>query len=196
MMADMKTFPRITRHASIKGFTMVELMVVVAIVAVVASVAVPSFKKMVTGSGVRAAVNDWTLAMQTARSEAVRQRTPVILCPSADGATCATTSVGAFAQGWIVQVVGSATILQDYPPVDRVTMTVVNAAGTGVAGSITFLPNGLPIGTFGGYRVIVAENSASPDSTLTRNICVARSGRVRVFNETDYLALSAGKCLL
>lgn len=176
------------------GFSLIELMVVVAMVAIVTAIATPNYKQFLVSSEIRSAVNDFSLALQTARSEAVRQRTRVRVCPSSDGAECATTATDAYEAGWIITMMDSATpdglgrVIQDFLPLSRVTMTANKS------GSVIFLTNGLPAGNFAGFRITVQENSATPNPSLTRYICVARTGRARVFTETQYLALANSEC--
>lgn len=59
------------RHSA--GFTLVELMIVVAILAIIAAIAAPSFRTMIQNNRLTAAVNDVAGALQYARSEAVRR---------------------------------------------------------------------------------------------------------------------------
>lgn len=165
------------------GFTLVETMVVVALVAIVTTIAVPSWKQMIVQSEVRAAVNDFVGAIQTARAEAVRRRASVQVCPSTDGSTCLSST--AYETGWIILSADSSAILQDFLPLKRLTMTKSGANSTG----ITFLANGLPIGNFAGMHITVTDSSAASDASLTRHICVARTGRTRVFTDDQWLNL-------
>lgn len=196
MMADMKIFPHIVRPASIKGFTLIELLVVIAIVTIIAGIATPSFKSMIVASRVRSAVNDWVLALQSARSEAVRQRALVSVCVSANGSTCEPTARNNYALGWIVQMENTRArtdmvgVLQVFPAVEGVRMTSNLAIG-----EVMFLPNGTP--TFpdanfaGALQITVEEDATSPDSSLTRHICVTTSGRARVLNQQQFEAEGA-----
>ena len=57
------------------GFTLVELMVTVAIAALLATLALPSFREVAVRSNVAALTNQLVLSLQTARAEAVRRGT-------------------------------------------------------------------------------------------------------------------------
>ncbi len=72
----------------IKGFTLLELMVTVAVMAILASIAFPSFQTTIRSSRVAAAHNELLGLMNLARSEAIRSGRGGGVCASADGATC------------------------------------------------------------------------------------------------------------
>jgi type IV fimbrial biogenesis protein FimT len=70
------------------GFTLVELMITIAVLAITLAVAVPSFTQMTRRNALTAGANEILAAIQTARIEAVRRNQRVSLCASSDGATC------------------------------------------------------------------------------------------------------------
>ena len=82
-----------------KGFTLIELMVTVAIVGVAATVAVPSLTVFMQNNRMTTNVNDFVTSINVARSEAVKRGTKVTLCKSNNGKDCA--SSGNWEQGWI-----------------------------------------------------------------------------------------------
>lgn len=78
-------------HASRRaqsGFTLVELMITVVVMAVVLGVAVPSFAGMMAQNRLVATTNEVVGAVQLARVEAVRRNARVGLCPTVNGAAC------------------------------------------------------------------------------------------------------------
>jgi len=86
------------------GFTLIELMVVIAIVALMAALAAPSFKQMIQSNTVSSAVNSFMADMRFARSEAIRRGGSVVLCrsnsPEAADPNCGTGS-GTGGNGWV-----------------------------------------------------------------------------------------------
>ncbi|MGA7438248.1 MAG: GspH/FimT family pseudopilin [Luteibacter sp.] len=83
-----------------RGFTMLELMVVVLITGILLAIAVPSFRTTIQQHRLRSATDNLQAAVDYARSEAVLRATYVSLCASADGATCSTTKN--YDTGWLV----------------------------------------------------------------------------------------------
>ncbi|MBI5925441.1 MAG: GspH/FimT family pseudopilin [Aquabacterium sp.] len=97
-----------------KGFTLVELMVTVAIVAILASVGAPQLRAFLVKQQVRSDVDRLTTAIHMARSEALKRSGPVSICPLADASSSTPSCkakgdvvLGSWSQGWMVFV--------DYP---------------------------------------------------------------------------------
>lgn len=84
------------------GFTLIELIVTVSIVAILVSIAAPSFRTMLENNRASAATNEFVSALLLARSEALKRRNNVSICTSIDQNTCAGNGVTDFTSGWIV----------------------------------------------------------------------------------------------
>src|SRR5215472_6004423 len=117
-----------------RGFTLVEMLVAIAVLAVLLALAAPSFTNASLPSKLRSVANSLVGAAQLARSEAIKRDAVVTLCVSADGATC---GAGNWSQGWIVTA-GAVPLqsVQSAPTGFRVT-----PAGGAVA--LTFQPSGV-----------------------------------------------------
>jgi type IV fimbrial biogenesis protein FimT len=85
---------------AMRGVTMVELIFTIMLVAILASLAVPSFRDASLGSRLSSAANDLLSSVQLARSEAIKSNLVTILCTSTNGSTC--DDDGDWEQGWIV----------------------------------------------------------------------------------------------
>ena len=87
------------------GFTLIELMLTLAIAAIILTQAVPSFTGMIASNRLITQTNDLVADVNLARSEAVARGVQVILCNSADskaaGATCNGTAQ-TWSTGWLM----------------------------------------------------------------------------------------------
>lgn len=82
----------------VAGFTLVELMVTVAVLAIVGAIAAPAFSRMISHNRVVSGGNEVIAALQTARAEAIARRAVTTFCASSDGSGCS----GSTGSRWIV----------------------------------------------------------------------------------------------
>ena len=116
-----------------RGFTLIELMVTVAVVAILAMVAVPSFSEAMLSNKLAGYANNFVASALLARSEAIKRNATVTLCRSADPYTSCANS-GSWQQGWIVM--SGTTIIQKQQALST------DYLFTGDAYSIAFPPGG------------------------------------------------------
>ncbi len=84
------------------GFTLLELMITLAVAAVLVAIAVPNMSTFLRNNRLTAAANDLLRSTQVARSEAIKRQQNVVLCASADpNVGTPVCSYGAFS-GWII----------------------------------------------------------------------------------------------
>ena len=128
-----------------RGFTIIELMITLAVMAILVSVAAPGYQDFVATTRLNSHTSELVTALHYARSEAIKRNKMITLCKSSDGASCAVT--GSWAQGWIVftdggttgLVDGTDTILRVHEALTGGTTLVGQAA---LASAITYRSNG------------------------------------------------------
>ncbi|TGN38449.1 GspH/FimT family pseudopilin [Marinobacter confluentis] len=145
-----------------RGFTIIELMVVVAVLAIVATVAVPSFQQIIENNRLATESNRIYSAMSFARSEAVRIGDDVSL----------SAKTGGFDEGWCVHLGAACTgtdILRQFDAGDELDYS-------GSANTLTFNARGEMTNTTFNLS-IEPSNCESGETDKTRTISVSLSGR-------------------
>jgi type IV fimbrial biogenesis protein FimT len=129
-----------------KGFTLLELIMVIAILGIAMAFAAPGLSTMVSNNRISAAVNDFVAAQQFTKAEAASRVNPATLCKrNAAGSDC--VGGGDWSAGWIVfsDNNGDATVDADDTVLLRHEALDARIAfgGTGdVANFITYQPRG------------------------------------------------------
>lgn len=178
------------------GFTMIELMVVIAIVAILAALATPSFLPTIERWRVRSGTDDLQNSIYFARSEAVKRGGDVIMVRKASEGSCTSTGNNDWKCGWIVYhdanrdgnraacPAGSNNIecpLQDVTISNSVTLTLSATNG----GRLFFNRSGSIVQNRDDPQPLnlVQANVIAKDRTLThdasRKLCVSGAGQLR-----------------
>ena len=121
------------RTGSTAGFTLIELMVVVALAAIMLTLAVPSFQNMIANNRITSHTNELVMAINMARSEAVKRNVRVILCRSADPVASPPSCGGSandWTTGWLLFASGDAN--STYQQGVDTLIRVGEAARTGI----------------------------------------------------------------
>jgi type IV fimbrial biogenesis protein FimT len=91
-------------HKNSAGLTLIELLITVAVLAILIAAGVPSFRELLKNTEITAQANELLTAIHFARSEALKRARPVSICRSSDGTTCGSD----WQDGWLVFVDGNA----------------------------------------------------------------------------------------
>jgi type IV fimbrial biogenesis protein FimT len=141
----------------IHGFTLVELMVTIAVLAILVTIAIPNYQAFVLSSRMTAQANDFLTSLNMARSEAVKRNAPVSMKASG----------GNWVSGWEIVDAGD-NILRVHPALEGGStlggdVTTITFQSNGQAGAATF-------------------NLCNPDTSIApgRDIEVEVSGRASV----------------
>lgn len=199
-MQKLHPFPRGRRRQLLRaappahrGFTIVELMVVTAILATLAALAAPSFRPLIERWRVREAAETLQSTIYFARSEAIKRSGSVIIIKGGNAGSCTTSTTEQWNCGWSVFFDADGDGVQDLcnsavTPNECVLQTVeapiqvaINLPGS--TGKITVDRWGMLSNTGGASTPtampfeLMPKGKAMSDSSAAR-ICVASSGRI------------------
>jgi len=170
-----------------QGFTLVELMVTLSVLAILAAVALPSFQGTIRLNRVSTENNEILGALNLARTEAIKTRAIAELCATPDGIACGAD----WNQGWMVWsdlsrngTLDAATEVVRYERGNPQVSVAANIPGV-AAGTSAVRYNGrgqpvLPAGVVFPANVITLQPLVcETGAEHLRAIQVARTGQVR-----------------
>lgn len=171
------------------AFTLVELIITLAVTITVLAVAVPGYRSLTAGS-VTTAVNSMAAHLHLARSEAIKRGIQVVLCPSTDGKTC--LDGFEWQEGFIVYAdvnenrkPDEKDLLLRFHQPDSRHIRILTSTGRK---KLVYQPSGMSPGSTATITVCDTTRYASP-----RAIVVSNTGRPRLSdNRPDGGALRCG----
>lgn len=186
------------RRGTSAGFTLLELLITMLLIAILSSLAGPSFVDLIAENRRQSSLGSIFGMLSTARSEAVTRADTVVACGSADQSTCNSTS---WENGWIVFAddgAGAATADDGARQADEELIRVGQAAGGDItirtrnfpnAGRVSFNQDGFAedSGTF-----VVCDGDPKEAAALVLNL----SGQARMAvdeNANEFLNIDTGE---
>ena len=168
-----------------RGFTLPELMVVVAIMGIMVSMALPSFKATIQSSSVKNAANSFMDDMRYARSEAVKRNSGVVMCrtdlPETTNPQCSESSSKGWESGWLVfnDIHGDGTLINSDAilRVHKAVTSIDKITEAGDKNLFTFTGFGR-LKASGSLSILFGGNNFTSD--LQRTLCISLTGYVRV----------------
>jgi type IV fimbrial biogenesis protein FimT len=168
------------------GFSLIELVAVMAIIAILLTVAVPSFTTMMKDNRLSTQTREIVSALNLARSEAIKRGARVTVCKSNDEQNC-TAAGNDWSRGWIIYVDNSdpANDTRDAgDPILRVRGPLSgNNTLTGnvnVDDYISFVANGFSRLSSGGMQAGTLTLCDANDNNRARAIVISTTGRIQL----------------
>jgi type IV fimbrial biogenesis protein FimT len=190
------------RHIS--GVTLVELLVTIAVLAVLASVAVPSLTTVLQNNAITANANALVTGFAVARSEALKREIPVTICRT-DAPNAATPDCGAgdgWQEGWVVFADadgdgvfdgGEVALIRETGMSSSSIRIVVDSGDAPLDESLTYLPTGFadfPTSVEGGRNLLFCDARESDAAARVINVSQTGRTRIRVLNDIGDIGLS------
>lgn len=196
------------------GFTLIELMMVIAIASLLLAMGVPSFQSLIRNSRLTNATNAVIGDIHLARSEALKRNAPINICRAAapTSKACGGGAAGRYDAGWLVyevEPVAGSRPSRDQPFAEAAGDTLLRVSEkqpVGVTvysdtdnGYLSFAPDGTfnEVKSTGGRRegtIVVCYEGTSTDSVPGRMIVVAPTGRPSVCYDPAHVGIGKTAC--
>jgi type IV fimbrial biogenesis protein FimT len=170
------------------GFTLIELMVTLSIVALLLGLATPSFTAFFKDNRISTQVNEFVSSLNFARSESIKRGVRITLCKSNTGNSCATT--GDWSQGFIIFTDQSnPALIPVYDSTSETLLKVKKAlrgnvsiiGNTNVADYISYMPSGQNLKISGAVQtgtLTICDDRGGQN--VGKEIVISNTGRSRI----------------
>ncbi|NEX21421.1 prepilin-type N-terminal cleavage/methylation domain-containing protein [Thiorhodococcus mannitoliphagus] len=162
-----------------RGFTLTELVVTLAIGAILLALSAPSFRATILSNRIATHTNDVLSSLSLARSEAVKRGKPIVICKSNDLTSCSST--GDWEQGWILFVDNDNNAAVDAGSGDSIVRAHGPLAGDDTLQGTSKIDDYIAFATNGFTRMI---DGSFQSGTLTFGLCAAAQRNTIVINNT------------
>ena len=176
-----------------RGFTVIELLVTLAILSVLLGLAAPSLRDLVMNASVTGQANDLMSALAVARSEAIKRGVRTGICTSTTGTSCTNSN---WHEGWMIFLDANAdgnidagtTPIKSQAATDGTNTLTSAGHATNGGGSrfIAYSPSGTLTGTLVTVNFTLCDNrtvtnvGANAAANKGRRISISTTGRPRV----------------
>lgn len=166
-------------RSTIKGFTLIELMITLAVAAILLGLAAPSFNEIIKDSRLTTQINSLASSLNLARSESIKRSLTVTVCKSNNQTAC----VGNWQDGWIVfEDINDNGTVDAGDTIIRTNSALTNGNTLVFPGKnrVTYKSDGFAIGYNSTFKL--CDNRGY---TKAKGLVVSNSGRVRTANASD-----------
>lgn len=176
--------PRGAAHAALRGFTLIELAVVLAIVAILLRVASPGLSRGTAARALAAQASEFMAALRFARAQALARGAAVTICASAPDAAmpaCQAARSADWRSGWLVFADRDRRGAPGpHEPLLRVQQPLQRSGGVaGTRASISFTAAGYATDAASRY-VFEPPAAAVLEAPPALTVCVSKQGRPRM----------------
>lgn len=167
-----------------KGFTLLELMITMAIAGILASVAVPNFITLSKNTRITSTINEFAASSYLARSEAIKRGRNVQMCKKkVSDNECSNVEAESWSQGWIIYEIDSGELIYIYEELENSLSLTGNG---GVKSTLTFKATGELIEGTGSIWLCDDRR----DSDYGKGLSFISTGRFRITKDEEMASWS------